>query len=403
MANGDGRMRRGLLCLTSVLAMAGLAFAGERGVRELPTVRGLEDLRGQPAHHLPTGWEVRLGLGDGGDAAGPWKLLYCLARYVGDGEPALHFDGAAPGKMLGPIFYTVTAGEARRARAMMAIAATAERAGLYCAVVPTAWRGDYQVRVFSPAAAELARRTLRIADAQPCHWAQFARTRERLVAKGEAPWRVRRQVAAAVPDFGGTASLLPPMWDNQQSGLRRLRTPLPGEVPCEWPWPARLGLPRLVEEHRRQRNHTLELSLDDGAFTIRARSEIIPWADLHLLARWWRNGKPVVPPRSDEGEMVQLGRAVAAGRTMKIAFGLPDFLGRVKVGDRIGLQVLHTPGAVRRLPKTRAAQAELLKAQFAIRRDVPRVLLLSNRLNFELTARLLELPLRRQGRRETDF
>ena len=50
---------------------------------------------------------VRIGLGDGGDEAGPWKLVYCLANYTADGDATLSHKGQTFGQMLGPVFLDV--------------------------------------------------------------------------------------------------------------------------------------------------------------------------------------------------------------------------------------------------------------------------------------------------------
>ena len=63
-----------------------------------------------PAGARQGDWELRLGLADGGEAAADWRLLYCLASYVGPAG-----KGSAPKPIdrmpdsahaLGPVSYT---------------------------------------------------------------------------------------------------------------------------------------------------------------------------------------------------------------------------------------------------------------------------------------------------------
>ena len=378
-------MSRQLALCVALAALAGALWAGERPVALLADVRTLDELRAAPAHRVGNGWEARLGLAGPGAEAGPWKLLFCLARWVGEGEPAIHIEGVVQGKMLGPVFYTVRVpGRERRALAEMAMAAMAGREGLYAAVVPVAWQGEFDLEVFGAKGELVARRRLAVKAAEPCYWAQFARGRERLVLKGAAPWVVRREVAAAIPQFSEALSLWPANAKREALRLAEGGEPLPGQVPSRHP------------------AHRLALALEDDAFVIRSEVKMLVWGDLHLLARWWVNDKAVLPPRPDGMEALQIGRAVTRGKSVRVAFALPGFLGTIRAGDRIGLQVLYSPARIRPLPRARAEE-ELLHALADADVRNARVPMLSNRLDFVLTEGLLGWQERRFRERETEF
>ena len=385
MRSGNTLVTRGAVLLTGLVAVSGAVRAAAADVPEIAIVRSVEELRQAAPHRLGNGWEIRLGLADGGAEAGPWKLLYCLARWVGEGEPRIHIEGAVEGKMLGPVFYTVRMpGRERRALAKMAMAAMAGGEGLYAAVVPVAWRGEFDLDVFAAQGELVARRRLAVKAAEPCYWAQFALGRERLVLKGAAPWVVRREVAAAIPQFSEALSLWPANAKREALRLAEGGEPLPGQVPSRHP------------------AHRLTLALEDDAFAIRSKVKMVVWGDRRLLARWWVNGKAILPPRPDGVEALRVGRAVTRGKSVRVAFALPGFLGTPRAGDRIGLQVLYSPAMIRPLPKARAEE-ELLHALADADVRNARVPMLSNRLDFLLTEGLLAWRERRFRERETEF
>jgi len=68
---------RAAILLTGLVTMSGVVRAGAAAVPQIATVRTLEELRQATPHRLTNGWAVRLGLGEPGAEAGPWKLLYC--------------------------------------------------------------------------------------------------------------------------------------------------------------------------------------------------------------------------------------------------------------------------------------------------------------------------------------
>jgi hypothetical protein len=104
-----------------------------------------------------------------------------------------------------------------------------------------------------------------------------------------------------------------------------------------------------------------------------------------MLARWWVNGRPVIPERTDEMEAISIGRRVRYEKLVKVAFGLPYNVQSVKPGDVVGVQVLYSPSFLQTLPKSRGRD-QLHDALWAGDPDVAAVPLLSNRIEFVVPA-----------------
>ena len=77
---------------------------------------------------------------------------------------------------------------------------------------------------------------------------------------------------------------------------------------------------------------------------------------------------------------------------MTIAFALPDFVGDLKPGDRLAVQLLYAPDGHEPLSSMRMHLAQMMRMQ---RRDWPWPVM-TNRLEFLLTAELLA---KRENRR----
>jgi hypothetical protein len=101
------------------------------------------------------------------------------------------------------------------------------------------------------------------------------------------------------------------------------------------------------------------------------------------------DGEPVIPARTDRIEAISIGRAVTYTQLVEVGFGLPESLGPLEAGDRVGLQVLYSPAFVKTLPKNRAEEGLRLAslADRSVRATVP---LLSNRIEFEVTERMVK-------------
>ena len=102
-------VRRSLVVLLVLFPFS--AVMAREPAEKIATVRTLEELNQRPPIRLKTGWEVRLGFSDGGKAAGPWRLIYCLAKHRDDEKKwrVIRHEGGSFGERLGPVFYQVTA------------------------------------------------------------------------------------------------------------------------------------------------------------------------------------------------------------------------------------------------------------------------------------------------------
>ena len=381
------------------------AAAAEEAVREIAEVHTLEELESQEPVDAGDGWSVRLGWGDSGADGGPWVLLYCLAEYAGPGEPPAPAGrkGELTGRPLGPVFYTWAWDEAGlehpAGQAALRSPRGVPKKALYCAGVPVAWEGTCKVRVASAAGAPLGGRDFVVKEPRAGYWQQFGRMRDKRGA-GEVGFRSADRVTAARPVLPG----LSPVFDFDATKFAKHQLPekwgardnwLPGAAPLHHDW-TRL----YVRKPFAARSEPLGLTLEDQAFVIRLDPDgdgkadgpanaalMLAWPDLCLLARWWVNGEPVVPPRSNGISQVPLSRAVTLGKEMTVAFGLPDNLGGLKAGDTIALQVMHAPW-IEQLPRQRFDGSMQPSAAAGSHSDL-NVPLLSNKFEFELTEELL--------------
>lgn len=146
-----------------------------------------------------------------------------------------------------------------------------------------------------------------------------------------------------------------------------------------------LARPKARSRHEGETIYGLDVAIEDGTLTVRSEMPMITWPDLHLLARWWVNGRPVRPARPESVRSISLGRLVSTGTEMRVDFRLPKTLGPLKVGDTVGLQLLYSPGMIAQLPtfpcpETLASSSPTSTA---------RVPLLSRRLDVRVTEPML--------------
>jgi len=365
--SGDG-VATDILTLSDVRTLADLTQCKELKVDDTP-------------------WRVRIGLGDGGDEAGPWKLVYCLASYAADGDATLSHEGQTPDLMLGPVFVEVLGDDDTKLgqpRGMSAMQRTLPgRKCLFAAVVPTAWEGTYRLRIRSPSGQLLAERRLKVTDPPPCYWAEFAIKQDRDAARGEPAWAVSFDPAAARPACGNVQPLF--VFDHRKFACDFERLELPGTIPLPHQWSSIFGIQWGPVKLGEAPPPLLRLSQAAGVLTIDSDVKIVTWADLHLLARWWVNGEPVLPPRPDGVSMIGLARRVAYGNRMRVSLALPDMLGEVKAGDRVALQVLYVPGGSVQLPRNRMS-GEMALGLSAPAGPAASVPLLSNRLELDIVS-----------------
>jgi len=368
-----------VVAASTCLIAAEAAGGGNGAVCEIAAVTEFDQLRNQTPIQLENGWELRFGLGAGGTEAGPWQLLYCLASCTNqDDSPTLAYKGELLGERLGPVFYRVLM-DRETPLAVCGQTMFADEdvppEGLYCGMVLTAWQGKYHVEVLSQDDRVIASRTIDVAKPRALYWQEFARQKGTIL---QSP-------VAARPEFVGTW----PLWENggRISSQLRQRCPLPGKVPTPTAWVDHVG--RKARAIRvGERICPLKLSLKDGHFVIQSPVKLVDWPDYYLLARWWVNGQPVLPRRPEEISMRSIGRQVSFTTEMQIQFGLPDTLGKLKVGDTISLQVLYSPAMIEQVPTSRISLA-LLRAASPHDANVAAMPMTSNRIEFAVTKAML--------------
>ena len=314
---------------------------------ELTEVNTLAELKALKPIHLETGWDVRLGLSAKESEAGPWKLFYCYATYVGvEKNPSLRFEKSF-GEPVGPVFLRCrwSAHEHAPDEVSMDMEGAAHE-GLYCGLVLLAWEGACNVEVVSRDGKVLRSKVLTIKDTPPCYWQEFAGMDFNAYKSF-----VRSRTTAAYPNYNGLMS--------SQTDFK--------------------GLDQI--------DSVLALSLQNNEFQIQSNGlKMVDWPDENLLARWWVNDAPVVPPRNDTCMKMQQGRRVGATELMQVSWNFPDDLGEIKAGDKLKLQVLYCPTGYECLMKTPSSGAAI--AMMASETAVPRPLL-SNVLEIVVTKELL--------------
>lgn len=346
--------------LSLIVVVLGLSATVQlaQAAPEPAEVRTLKDLQAVSPLHLQEGWDVRLGIADPGPIEGPWKVIYCLTTWTGQGQPpGLSIKGSIPGDVLGPVFYSYSWQQTEPARDKVS-AVQAKPSGdgaqtLYCGGVLLAWEGTCRVRVMLQSGEVIAESQIEVRKPAACYWHQFA--------------MLRRQTGAR-----NISSVVPPeavaVWPRYSQQIAALAADPDGVLP-------------------------LKLSLDDGVFLVRSdTADMVDWPDVQLLARWWVNDRPVVPARPDHVRSMQMGRMVGKSRQMTVALNLPDSLGTLKKGDRVAVQVLYMPGGYADVPKDRPpGMAQMQIIARLLDAKIPRPLL-SNKLEFSVTEPMLAKP-----------
>jgi len=112
--------------------------------------------------------------------------------------------------------------------------------------------------------------------------------------------------------------------------------------------------------------------------------------ELHFLARWWHNGKPL-PARDDRGRAISRGRLVSFAQELTVGFGLPDTMQEAKAGDKVAVQVCCCPGGWEGISSVGIGLEGSAGLYDEDRVNYP---VLSNRFEFRLTAEQIALARR---------
>ncbi|MBM4039990.1 MAG: hypothetical protein FJ290_15915 [Planctomycetes bacterium] len=381
-------------------------------------VRSLAELRRCALALREGDWELRFGLADGGEAARDWRLLHCLASYVGreakpgSPEPIEKMFGSAT--HLGPVSYMshsvsdhprqMVVHVGKRMANMMHIGQYGQRGEfveeLYCGPVPLIGKEAIRVQVYSRDLKRIAETVVPLKE-EPAHsWQRFLAPQVDDGKGPPPPAVILARPFAAVPSYSSFA----PVWAAKRGDEERL-TPkgecLPGQLPPAGGYESRylvdrpdsnsaLLPPAEAEEAKRM---PIGLSLADGQFVLESRCVWLHEPADGLLARWWVNDRPVAAPLAQDGPPEprdKLLRALDLARRapLRIPAALPQALGPVKPGDKIALQVMYCPAGFKVLGD-RARRQERVKcgADCFFPAFQP---LLSNRLEFPATKAMTE-------------
>lgn len=392
-----------LRVMSILLLLCSAACASEprepnASVPEMPDARSLAELRDLPVTVRCGNWAVRLAVADPGEDAGPWKLLCCHLTWIGKADAP---QGARPsrnlppgGRDIGPLTWSVE--RVRRYWVeehiirckgddlLVRLAGRRDAERLYIAAVPTAEEGHWRLVVWSPERKPLRRWDFRVDRARPCAWRTFAqRTDGNESAKA---WRIRELTGPAMPRFSGDER---PVW-RRLEGEAFASLPeagkdmLPGLLPPSGGYGAQYAL--MADE--RPPHWPLRLKLSGGKLLIESNFDLGQELDEELLARWWVNGVPVAPaqrePLQEERQAMQ---EIDGPCRREVEFALPGFLGTLRAGDKVELQLLYCPGGSEEFRQYGSRMRRMKELRDASRR--PNEPVLSNRLRFDVTAAML--------------
>ena len=340
-----------LVCSLVVAVTAG-------GAKAIPDVRSLDELRTLDAAAVIDHWDVRLGLADPGDDAGPWWLLVCHTKFIGTEDDRRRATRTSMRHVrshtLGPVSVTVEPGNAKIHRATETVMHLSVAGGgkddqrLYAAAIPAVAKGEWWLTVWGPDLHMIQRRKVVVKADRACAWRVLAR-RDESVPRDREPtkYRVENTLQPALPRYAPRV----PIWclqaDQQFEALRAQPGKtgfLPGRLP---PWPQyepRYYDGRLREVKAGRYPYPLDLSLDGNDLVIRSQAPMIDQPDELLLARWWVAGKLLATrPQKAALPAREVARRVRHSRETRIGLVLPPDLGQRKPGTKVSVQVMYCP------------------------------------------------------------
>ncbi|HOD80380.1 MAG: hypothetical protein BWX88_04510 [Planctomycetes bacterium ADurb.Bin126] len=404
-------MRHKLAILLTLSTFAAVPAKADEPARDklplVPTVTSLADLRKLDPILVHEGWQLRVGLADGGSEAIGWKLVYCLRTRTEQAKPG-RCRGLRTGSSripIGPLQAQVNRGGLRRLEDMLLqhlemaeriyLGAPARREEaveeLFCATVPL-WPEGGELILLGPSDNKamrnkpLARRDLPRMD-RPYVWLPL------LYDSEENDQDQARQIRADDPPPPCVINAHPrPAWPVQASynplyacspktperyllPERSLSGQLPPAGGYEWKYlhhgatpAASAPAPPPAAPPARPSDDTsypIRLTLEKDHFVLASRG-VLDLYEPHkrVLARWWVNGKAVeVPDHRDVMEEIKLVarlmRALAEGKRqpIRIPAALPPLLGKLAGGDIVRLQVMYAPGGFEERPGDHLSKA----------------------------------------------
>ena len=329
---------------TAAPAAPAKSEAAPRAARTIADTKTLEDLQNAETIPVNKHWAVRLGLSDGGPDAGPWKLLYCLADSLPQGKtdpPLPPPESEMSGQIgpLGPVMFTVDEPQVLEKSCQPAMGVVMTGNGLvYCAAIPTAWKGTYRIRVWTWDKHLLAERVISVDEPAANYWQDF-------VGSEVVPHTIRpgpyglTGPSAAYPSYQREV-----IWSLPAGAAQPLKgqaTAPPGQIPAGNGTYLERTLGQEVPKEANRPN-PLRLSIVGGRLKIDAPVEMEGPSGHHLLARWWVNGRPVLPNPPQNENYWASGGTPRPTKSFSFPLTLPGHLA-AKAGDKVTLQVLYCP------------------------------------------------------------
>jgi len=293
-------------------------------------------------------WRVQLALTEG-DAAAPWKLLYCRAEWTDQDRPTRPVPfGRYIGRHLGPVVWTISSEGFRETgpdlNSRPAPPMSIEGNGaVYAATLPLGGFKQGYLQVYSAFdGREMARRCITVDKSSTWLWGRFMEQRT------DKPFGVSVDFVAACPGMPAFKPM--PVKPTGQSGP------------------------------------SISLSVKGGFLSLSSDKQILPTRGSRLLARWWLNGRPVSPKTAEEFAVAGDSHTEGLASLLRLPATLPSAVLKARPGDKVGLQVMLSPDRIE------SPAFNLESSQCISSLDIdgsPAVPLLSNRFDFKVNASII--------------
>jgi hypothetical protein len=375
MSTGPGII---LLMRKKLVAMAVLCCAflirSASGVDSIPDVKTLSDLRRLPVVHTADGWDVQVGMTDPGTDAGPYRLLYCLGSH--------EMENVEDVSDLGPLRVELATPGTKEVRDVLKAAISSRtQPRLSCQAVAVGWIDDSVIRLYRGDKL-LMERSLGKSDHRPCYWLGFASPGR---PEDRSKLRIDPDPRPRCPKIDQFANLL---YDGESRTRGATTRPLPPEdstlpggsvLTDEWMAFYSVDAKKINPLNLKFENNTIEISAD--GVTLDEPTQ-------QLLARWWVNDRPIAVDPNIKPGLQSLAMKQMKKEPLAVPLDLPKFLGDLKIGDKIGLQLMYTEES-QRLPGTHPSSVDQMTRMHRIQQyPIP---LISNRLDIIVDDHLLSL------------
>lgn len=333
------------------------------GASRIAHVSSLRELRNTKPIANIDGWLVRVGWSEPGEDASGWRNLYCHLEWKGEGEPRDIWTQASYAHDFGPLLFFVRQPDEKpaipfhfRGYGAGGVFSGGRSELVYWANFPVERKGEYVVELYGKEDKPLARTQIKISSEPKWYWSVFAR------GEGKDDYSTDVRPVRAMPRHDGGWAV----WK-----LKIGERPDPVDLdtlPCQVSMPARDNPPLL-------------LAMNGKELVVSSQERL--WSSVGLLGRWWVNGIPISVPSTHRSMSAYKS---TSGNRAKLRLVLPEMLGSLRVGDKIGLQVLYVPRGMREPDEKRWPVRDGLIDWH----PYPAVPLLSNRIEFTVIQGMLD-------------